>query len=138
MVRDARTASATGADGACQRAPHHEAAALAQNKTARARSLRSASNLLCLWGLCGKATCHRARTCRGAAPDCVARYAPLAPEDVRLGVALMLEARRCGLSYDAARADATEEFAAVERWIGLVHAAMRHRPPPPMEPAADA
>ncbi len=43
----------------------------------------------------------------------------------RLGVALMLEAKRCGLSYAELRVDVPGEIAAIENWIGLVHAAAR-------------
>jgi hypothetical protein len=87
--------------------------------------LRAASNLLCLWGLCGKAACRRARACKHNAHDCLDRYAPLVPEEARFGAAAMLMGKRDGVSYDEVRRHAPAEIAAIESWIGLVHAAAR-------------
>jgi hypothetical protein len=87
--------------------------------------LRAASNLLCLWGLCGKAACRRAKQCKRKADDCLGRYAPLVPEEARFGAAAMLMGKRDGVSYDEVRRHAPAEIAAIESWIGLVHAAVR-------------
>jgi len=42
-----------------------------------------------LWLFCRNARCHRARDCNGDADDCIERYAPLVPEDVREAAHLM-------------------------------------------------
>jgi hypothetical protein len=96
--------------------PHHPALT---------HDLRTISNLLCLWGLCGKPACRRARQCKRDPRDCLSRYAPLVPDDARDGVAAMFEGKQCGMSYDELRAEAPLEIAAIESWIGLVHAAAR-------------
>ncbi len=87
--------------------------------------LRAASNLLCLLGLCGKASCRRAKACKQNADDCLARYAPLVPEEARFGAAAMLMGKRDGVSYEVVRMHAPGEIAAIESWIGLVRAAAR-------------
>jgi hypothetical protein len=88
-------------------------------------ALRGMSNLLCLWGLCARPACRRARGCKRDPRDCLSRYAPLVPDDARDGVAAMFEGKQCGMSYDELRAEAPLEIAAIENWIGLVHAAAR-------------
>ena len=88
-------------------------------------NLRWAANMLRLWALCGKPACRRARSCRRDPDACLARYAPLVPEDVRGAVALMAEGKRYGLSYDEVRADAGPEIAAFEGWIARVGCAVR-------------
>ena len=84
------------------------------------------ANMICLWGLCAKPACRRARACRRDPQDCLARYAPLVPEEAREGVKVLLEGRQYGLSYDDVRADAPEEVAAVENWIARVNASRRN------------
>jgi hypothetical protein len=86
-------------------------------------TLRTTSNTLCLWALCGKPACRRARQCRRDPNDCIARYAPLVPEEARCGVLALIEAGRCGISDEQMRADAPAEIAALESWIAQVHAA---------------
>jgi hypothetical protein len=71
--------------------------------------LRWMSNLMCLPALCARATCRRARWCRGEPRDCLARYAPLVPEDARQGAKAMVDGRVRGLSFDETR----EEFAEI-------------------------
>ena len=46
--------------------------------------------------------------------------APLAPEEVRDGVALMLDAKQRRIGYEDLRAEAPVEIAAVEDWIARV------------------
>lgn len=90
-----------------------------------APGLRWASDLICLWCLCANPACRRAQCCKRDARECVARYAPLVPEDARFGATLMHEGRRYGLSYDEVRNDAQDEVAAVENWIARANAAAR-------------
>jgi hypothetical protein len=78
------------------------------------------ADMLCLWGLCRKSACRRGRTCCGEPRDCLARYAPLTPEDAREGVKLMLDGRCLNLSYDDLLEEAPWEVAAVEEWWQLV------------------
>jgi hypothetical protein len=40
----------------------------------------------------------------------------------------MLAGKRAGLSYEEMRAEALEDIAAIENWIGLVNAAARRSP----------
>ncbi len=99
------------------------------NAPALTSALRWMANMICLWGLCAKPACRRARRCKRNPRDCLARYAPLVPEDARAGVQLMLEGKQYGLSYDDVRADAPDDVAAVEAWIARVNAAARATPP---------
>jgi hypothetical protein len=78
------------------------------------------SNLMCLWGLCAKPACRRARKCRGEPRDCLARYAPLVPEEAREGIKAMIEGRRDNLSFDEVRDMADGEVDAAIEWMALV------------------
>ena len=86
-------------------------------------SLRTASNLLCLWALCGKPACRRAQQCKRNAAGCLARYAPLAPEDARLGALAVLQGARDGVGIDEVRRHVPGDVAAWESWTAQVHAA---------------
>jgi hypothetical protein len=92
------------------------------------RALRITSNLLGLWGLCAKPACRRARACKRNARNCVERYAPLVPEEARIGVLATIEAARCGIGDEQMRADASIEIAALESWIARVHQTARSSP----------
>jgi hypothetical protein len=81
--------------------------------------LRWAANLMCLPALCARATCRRAGWCRGEPRICLARYAPLVPDNAREGAKAMLDARAKELSFGEAR----EEFVEIEdlvAWQALV------------------
>ncbi len=91
-------------------------------------ALRITANLLCLWGLCASASCRRAKGCKGNPGDCVTRYSPLVPEDVRYGVLAIAAAADDGVSDDDMRAAAAAEIAALEAWIARVHAAQNANP----------
>jgi hypothetical protein len=83
---------------------------------ALAPAFRWCADMLCLWNLCGKPACRRRRTCSGAPRECLARYAPLVPQDAREGVKQMLNGLQLQLGYDEVREDAPDEVAAVEDW----------------------
>jgi hypothetical protein len=55
--------------------------------------------------LCARAKCHRAGWCRGDPRRCLARYAPLVPEDAREGAKALLDGRMRRLSFDEVRDD---------------------------------
>ena len=85
--------------------------------------LRWMSDMLCLWSLCANAACRRGRACARDPRQCLARCAPLTPEEAREGVAVMLDGLGQGLGYDVLREEAPDEIAAVEDWIARVEAA---------------
>jgi hypothetical protein len=68
--------------------------------------LRWLADLIGLPALCAQAKCRRAQWCRGEPRVCLARYAPLVPEDAREGAKAMIDGCSRGLSFDEAR----EEF----------------------------
>jgi hypothetical protein len=80
------------------------------------KTLRWLANMLSLWALCGKPACRRALTCRRDPDVCLARYAALVPQAAGSAVIIMAEGKRQGLSYDALRAQAPDEIAALEDW----------------------
>jgi hypothetical protein len=89
------------------------------NHPALVPALRLMSNLLRLPHMCARATCHRAQWCRGDPRICLARYAPLVPQDAREGAKAMVDGQSRGLDFDAAR----EEFAEIDdllAWHALV------------------
>jgi hypothetical protein len=77
--------------------------------------LRRASDLLCLWRVCGNAVCRRARSCRGRAQLCAKRNAGAVPPPVREFFFSFLAARSAGVSFEDFRGemegrDETEAF----------------------------
>jgi hypothetical protein len=100
----------------------------ASSHPTRTHDLRWASNMLCLWGLCAKPACRRARQCRSDPESCLKRYEPLVPEAARIAVAAMAEGKRYGLSYDELRAEGPAEIAAFEDWIARVARAAQSAP----------
>ena len=87
------------------------------------------SNMVCLWGLCARPACRRARCCRGEPRDCMAKYTPLVPEDAREGVKAMFDGLRSRMTFDEMSTEAPSEIAAVEDWDVLVRtSATRGRP----------
>jgi hypothetical protein len=85
------------------------------------------ANMLCLWGLCGRPACRRAQQCKCEPRECLARYAPLAPELARDGVAMLLDALPYRLDYEAVREDAPDELMALEQWRARVAASTAPR-----------
>jgi hypothetical protein len=72
--------------------------------------LRWISDMLFIPHMCARAKCHRARACRGEPRMCLARLAPLVPEEAREGVKAMIEGKLEGLEFDEAR----EEFGEID------------------------
>jgi hypothetical protein len=77
--------------------------------------LRRASDLLCLWRVCGNAVCRRARSCRGRAQLCAKRNSGAVPPPVREFFFSFLAARSAGASFEDFRGemegrDETEAF----------------------------
>jgi hypothetical protein len=74
--------------------------------TARGREiegLRRASDLLCLWRVCGNAVCRRARSCRGRARLCARRNGSAVPPPVREFFLSFLAATSVGVDFEAFR-----------------------------------
>lgn len=96
------------------------------NHPAATPMLRWFSNLMGLSHLCTRAKCRRAHACCGEPRICLARYAPLVPEDAREGAKAMLDGRERGLSFD----DARKEFAEIDdllAWQQLVQTCAARR-----------
>ena len=77
--------------------------------------LRRASDLLCLWRVCGNAVCRRARSCRGRAQLCAKRNTGAVPPPVREFFLSFLAAKSVGVSFEDFRGemdgrDETEAF----------------------------
>jgi hypothetical protein len=78
--------------------------------------LRRASDLLCLWRVCGNAVCRRARSCRGRAQLCAKRNSgAVPPPPVRDFFLSFLAAHYAGVDFEDFRAemegrDETEAF----------------------------
>ena len=61
-----------------------------------------------LCALCSRPKYNRAQACRGEPRNCLARYAPLVPEDAREGVKAMIDGAMRRLSFDDVRDEAPE------------------------------
>ena len=101
-----------------------------ENHTGRAKeadALRWASNLLCLWRLCGNAGCRRARACRGRAHLCGKRNVKLLPAPVREFFVAMLAAKWAGLPFEDFREDmeGREETEAFFAWCKSARASLK-------------
>ena len=88
-------------------------------------ALRWMSDMICLWSLCDSLACRRGASCARDPRRCLARYAPLTPEEAREGVMVMLDGLDAGLDYEALRDEAPDEIAAVEDWIARADASRR-------------
>src|SRR5512144_2397779 len=62
--------------------------------------LRRASDLLCLWRVCGNAICRRARSCRGRAQLCAKRNSGAVPPLVREFFLSFLAAKSVGVTFE--------------------------------------
>lgn len=85
---------------------------------------RTASDLLCLWALCGKPACRRARSCKRDPRACARRYGPLVPEEARLGMLAFMQGMQDGVSADVVRAHVPAETAALDAWTDRIEAAV--------------
>jgi hypothetical protein len=81
-------------------------------------SARLIADMFCLWRLCAKPSCRRARACRGDARGCLTGL-PLVPPEALLFLKAMDDDRGF-FTYDEMMARHEEEWAAVEDWRELV------------------
>lgn len=84
--------------------------------------LRDWGNLLCLWRLCAKPACSRARACRGDARRCFPRQFHLLPQGVQGWFASLAEFQENGVPFDDAmeELDATDYGDALRDWCAAV------------------
>jgi hypothetical protein len=82
--------------------------------------LRWLADTMGLNGLCAQANCRRALACRGEPRECLARYAPLVPEEARDGVKAMIDSLMGGDDFDTMRDESEEAIAALEEWTELM------------------
>jgi hypothetical protein len=73
------------------------------------------AELYCLWRLCPRTACRRAKACRGDACACQTGLA-LVPPDALDFLAALEQARDDRLSYDEMIEVCAEELEALERW----------------------
>lgn len=90
--------------------------------TAHRPTHRLASDMLCLWALCGKPACRRARGCRRDPRSCATRYGPLVPEEARFGMLAVLQGAQDGVGIDEVRRYEPAGIAALEAWLAQVAA----------------
>jgi hypothetical protein len=81
-----------------------EIASLAPEDVTRIRKAaqRWRAQMLCLWKLCPKAACRKARACSGDPDFCVERFELLVSDDVRTAVESLHDGKLYGYSYDDA------------------------------------
>jgi hypothetical protein len=94
------------------------------------RALRWLADTICLGGLCARAKCRRAMACRGEPRECLARYAPLVPEEAREGAKAMVDGLMRGVDFDTMREECKYEIEALGEWTELVehaHSAWKAR-----------
>jgi hypothetical protein len=84
------------------------------------RVLRWLADTMCLGGLCARTKCRRAMACRGEPRECLARYAPLVPEEARDGVKAMIEGLMRGVDFDTMRNESEDSLEALREWTELV------------------
>ena len=84
--------------------------------------LRGFADLFCLWRLCAKPGCRRARACRGDARGCFSRQFHLLPEGVQGWLDELSELQQEGLPFDAAmqELDAMDCGGALRDWYAAV------------------
>lgn len=81
------------------------------------------AELYCLWRLCPRTACRRAKRCRGDAQVCMTGLALVANEALGFMVAFE-DARDDRLSYEEMIDVCSEELAALERWRDQVERSM--------------
>ena len=69
-----------------------------------------------LFGLCRYKRCYRDRTCLHDPRECVARYAPLAPQGARDFMRAMLDGRMKGLDFDRMKQGHEDEMEELTYW----------------------
>lgn len=103
--------------------PSPHSATDARAHAAETRVLRYISKSMRLPALCRSAACHRRRTCKGDPRNCLARFAPLVPEDAREWMKISLDGQKEGRDFDDLRADYPDEFEAFAAWYEAVERA---------------
>lgn len=102
-------------------APLFPAAAYNRYATTGDLDLRLVNDTLCLWRLCGKKACLRARACRGRDPaDCGLRCRRLAPEGAQNFIEGIYETYGCGLTFEQVMEELADEAAALRAWHAQV------------------
>ncbi len=81
------------------------------------KSLHAVSNTLCLWSLCPRAKCTRARTCKGDARICLPRLSPYTPLQAREYVIDLLNAREFGFTPEQAVRNHLAQSGALADWL---------------------
>ena len=90
------------------------------DRPAPKRVLRWLADTMCLGGLCARTKCRRAMACRGEPRECLARYAPLVPEQARDGVKAMIDGLMRGIDFDTMRDECEDEIEALGDWTERV------------------
>ena len=88
-----------------------------RGETALARRI---SDMMQLSTLCRRAGCYRAKACRGEPRACLARYAPLVPDEARDWVKAMLDGMQDRLDFDEVLAAHADEFEAYADWLAML------------------
>jgi hypothetical protein len=91
-----------------------------------APSARWLADLYCLWRLCGKTACLRARACNGDLRHCQ-RALPLVPDDARHFMMGFEHGREDKLTFDEMIDLYAEELYALENWRALVMTTLARR-----------
>jgi hypothetical protein len=91
------------------------------------KSLRWASDFLCLWRVCATARCRRARSCRGSALTCADRNRAVLPPLVREFFIFLLAAKSVRLPFERFWEDweGRPETEAYFAWRKAAHACPR-------------
>ncbi len=71
------------------------------------------ATLLCIWRLCGRAACHKSRTCRGAPSECLEACAPLVPEAACGWIVELMKRKELSYTFEEAVAAIPYENQAV-------------------------
>ncbi len=82
------------------------------------------SDLYCLWRLCPRTACRRAKACRGDTRTCHTGFA-LVPPEARDFIAGFEDARDDNLTYDEMIVEYAEELEALELWRAQVERSER-------------
>jgi hypothetical protein len=90
---------------------------------------RGWGDILCLWRLCPRTACARARACKGNVRDCFPRHFKLLPQGVQEWFAGLGHAQNEGASFDEAMEwlDAEGPGQALRAWYEAVEQSMPAR-----------
>ena len=82
----------------------------------RGEGFRAFANALCIPCFCDRASCKRAKQCRGDAARCLARYSQHVPREVREFVIDLMVSRELGFSFEEALRRDREGLKAFVAW----------------------